>query len=116
MKVLRNVAIIAVIAAAIVALPGGGRAANLVYALLSIAFACGVAFYLGRVYLERRIEILGLDDRHRVLLYGALVVGALSLTASSRLWATSAGTLAWLALIGGCGWALVTVYRGWREH
>lgn len=115
MKTARNVGIIALIAAAIVAIPGGGRAANLLYALLSVTLAAGVAFYLGRVYLERRVEILSLDDRHRALLYGALVVGTLTLTGSSRLWATSLGTLAWLGLIGACGWSMVTVYRAWRQ-
>jgi hypothetical protein len=115
-KTVRNVAIIAAIAAVVVAVPGGGRAANLAYAILSISFAGGVAFYAGRVYLERRVEILSLDDRYRALLYGALAVGLLTLTATSRLWASSAGTLAWIAVLAACFWGVATVYRAWRQY
>ncbi len=74
MKNARNVAIILAIAAAVTILPGGGRAAALFGALLSIVFAAGVAFFAGRMYLERRVELYSLEDDHRAILYGSAAV------------------------------------------
>jgi hypothetical protein len=112
----RNVAIIMLLAAAVVFLPGGGRAANLVAAVLSIVFAGGLAFFAGRMYLERRYDLYSLDDRHRATLYGALAAAVLAFAASSRLLATGAGTIAWVAVLAACAYALMFVYRAWRSY
>jgi TRAP-type C4-dicarboxylate transport system permease small subunit len=112
----RNVAILLVIAAAVVILPGGGRVASLVAAILSIAFAGLIAYFAGRTYLERRIEIYSLDERHRALLYAALGVLLVTLAAASRLLATGIGLLAFFVLLGACGYSLFFVYRSWRQY
>jgi hypothetical protein len=116
MQTLRNVAILALIAAAIVAIPGGGTAAGLVGAILSIVFAGAIAYFAGRTYLERRTDVYGLDDRVRAILYAAIAIAVLTITATSRLVATGLGTIAWIALLASCAWALMFVYRAWREY
>ena len=112
----RNVAIIALIAAAVAELPGGGRAADLVAAILSIAFAGGIALFLGRQYLERRVDIYSLEERGRGLFYGAIAVAVVTFAAASQLFATVPGSLAFAALCGGCAYALYHTYRVWRQY
>jgi hypothetical protein len=112
----RNVAIILVLAAAVAFLPGGGRAANIAGAVLSILFAAGLAWFVGRTYLERRMDIYTLDDRHRAILYVAIGVAAVTIVASTRLTATGGGTIAFVALLAACAYAVVTVYRAWRQY
>lgn len=116
MRNARNVAIILVVAAAVLFLPGGGRAANIAGAVLSILFAGGLAWFFGRTYLERRIDVYTLGDRHRAILYVAIGVAAVTLVAASRLTATGGGTVAFVALLAACAYALVSVYRAWRQY
>jgi hypothetical protein len=112
----RNIAIILLLAAAVYALPGGGTAALLVYALLSVAFAGALGFFCVRFYLEHRVDIYGLPDRERGLLYGALAVIVLTTCAAPRLFATAPGVAVGAAIYGGSIFSLVHVYRTWREY
>jgi hypothetical protein len=112
----RNVAIVLLIALAVFVLPGGGDAANLVAAVLGLLFAAGIALFAGRLYLENRVGIFGLGDRYRAILYGALAVAAVTVTATSRLWDTGLGTLAWFVLVGAASWAVVVVIRYARTY
>ena len=107
----RNLVIVVALAAVIWAVPAGGRAANLVGSALAVIFALGLGLFGARMYLERRMTLYGLDDRYRGLLYGALAVIFLTLTATPRLWGTSVGTIVWVALLVAAASALVTVYR-----
>ncbi len=88
MKTARNVAIIALIAAAVEFLPGGGRAADAFAAALWVVFAAGFAFFGYRLYRERGVDLHSLGDRHRALLYGAVAVGYVTVAARSRMWQT----------------------------
>lgn len=112
----RNIAIVVVIAAAVAFLPGGGRAANLVQSVLSILFAGGLAWFVGRLYLERRTDLYTLDDRHRAALYAAIGVAAVTIVAASRLTATGSGTIVFVALLAACAYAVLFVYRAWRQY
>jgi hypothetical protein len=116
LQVLRNVAIIAAVAAAVWAVPGAGTGANLVGAILSIAFAAGMAFFGVRMYLEHRATIHGLGDRHRGLLYAAIGIGFVTIAATHRLWNTGTGTIAWLDLMAACVYMLVEVFRHSRAY
>ena len=116
LTVIRNVAIIVALAAAVWAVPGAGTGADLVSAILSILFAAGIAFFGVRMYLEHRVEIHGFGDRHRGMLYAAVGVGFVTIAGTHRLWSTGAGTIAWLALLAACIYALVEVYRHARTY
>jgi hypothetical protein len=116
MKHARNVAIILVVAAAVLVLPGGGRAADLFAAILSIVFASGLALFAGRMYLERRVELYSLEDDHRAILYGSVGVLVVALTAASRLAQTGAGTLGLLVLFAISIYGLFHVYSAWRRY
>jgi len=116
LRVARNVAIIALIAAAVEFLPGGGRAASAFAAALWVVFAAGAAFFGYRLYRERGIDLHSLGDRHRALLYGAVAVGFATIAAQPRMWRTSFGEFAWFALIGLTVYTLLAVYRYSRTY
>jgi hypothetical protein len=115
-KTARNVVIIALLALAIVALPGGGEAANLVMAVISLAFLAAIAWFARRLYLENKLTLWSLSTAHRALLYGAIAVAFMTLVASSRLWETGFGVLAWIALLAGAVLALSYVWSESRRH
>ena len=116
MKVARNVAIILAVAAAVAFLPGGWPAATFFATLLSILMLVGLVWFAGRMYMERRIDLFSLGDRNRALLYGAVAVIVLTLTASQRLFETGIGAVAWLVLICGAVGALFWVWRAQRQY
>lgn len=114
----RNVLIILAIAAAVYALPGGGDAATLFGALLSTAIIVAFVLIAVRVYRERRLDIDGLGDRYKGILYGAIALAVFAMAARARMWDDlgGAGVLLWLAMVGGASYALVLVWRHWREY
>jgi hypothetical protein len=115
-KTARNVAIVALIAAAIYLLPGGGRAASTFEAVLLVVFGFGIAYLCLRLYREHRVALHSLGDRHRALLYGALAIAVFALTARARMWQTGFGELVWFALVGFVVYTALAVYRRWRMY
>jgi len=113
---LRNIAIILVLAAAVYFVPGGGDAAALIGALLSTAILAALVMLAVRFYRERRMDIVGLPDRWRGILYGALGVIVIAMAARPRLVETGGGTIAWLAAVAGSAYALYRVWRYYREY
>lgn len=116
LKTARNVAIVALIAAAVEFLPGGGRAVEAFAGALWVVFAAGLAFFCYRLYRERRVDLHSLGDRHRALLYGALAIGYVTVAAQPRMWNTGFGEFVWFALIGLTAYALLAVYRYSRTY
>jgi multisubunit Na+/H+ antiporter MnhB subunit len=96
---IRNIAIILVIAAVVVIVPGGGTAADVLGEVVFIAFLAVLAWYGARTYREHRTDLLILSDGHRALLYGAIGLAVLTLTASSQLFDTGVGILVWIVLL-----------------
>ena len=116
-RLLRNFAILILIAVAVWRLPGGGTATTVVSNVLGILFAGGLIFFGYRMYMEHRGALFMLEDRVRALLYGSIGMIALTFIASIRLWDEGGfGVLVWLALIGAGVFGCVTVYRAAREY
>jgi hypothetical protein len=116
-KLLRNFAILLLITVLVWRLPGGGTATSTVSNILGLVFAGGLVFFGYRMYMEHRTSLFMLEDRVRALLYGSLVLIALALVATQRLWDDGGfGVLVWLALIGAGVYGCVTVYRASREY
>lgn len=113
---LRNVAIVAVLAAIVAFLPGGGTGASVVISALSLGFL-GAAAWVGSVlYRQNRTTLYALGDRHRAALYAAVAVLAVTLSATPQLWATSAGSVAWLILIGASVYVCFAVFWAARKY
>ena len=115
-KTARNIAIVALIAAAVFLLPGGGQAASTFEAVLLIGFGVGFGYLGLRLYRENRVAVHGLGDRHRAMLYGAIALAAFVVIGQKRMWETSLGELAWFALVGFVIYGLLDVYRHWRTY
>ena len=113
---LRNIAIILALAAIVYFVPGGGDAAALIGALLSTAILAAFVMLAVRFYREHRMDLLGLSDRWRAVLYGALGVIILAMAARPRLIETGGGLLLWLAAVAGSAYALYRVWRQYREY
>jgi multisubunit Na+/H+ antiporter MnhB subunit len=95
----RNVVIVLAIAALVALVQGGQTAANVALQALSLVFLGVIVYFLSIIYRQNRTTLYGLGDRRRAMLYVALGVGTLTLTASSKLWATGAGSVVWVLLL-----------------
>lgn len=116
MKHARNVAIMMLIALAVVALPGGGDTAGLVAAIFSLLIAALLAYFAGRFYRDHQVDLYGLGDRDRAILYTALGAIVVIVAASGRLSVSTAGTLIEIAALALCAGGLFRVYRNWRRY
>ena len=116
LSTLRNIAIIAALAAIVHFVPGGGDGADLISQILTAVFTVAIAFFLARLYMQMRTDIFGLGDRFRFALYAALGVIIVTLAASRRLFDTGPGALAWFALMGGAAYTLYLVWRQYRAY
>jgi hypothetical protein len=112
----RNVAIIFILAALVVLIPGGGTGANVTLQAASLAFLASISWVAFRLYREHRVALYSLGDSRRAILYVAVGVAAVVFTASHRMFATGAGSIAWIALIGGCAYAVFAVIWSARKY
>jgi hypothetical protein len=112
----RNVAIIAVLAAMVAILPGGGTAANVVITGLYLIFLGAAVWVATIMYREHRGSLYLLAESRRALLYIAVAVLAVTLTATHRLWSSPAGSVAWLVLVGASVYAGFAVIWAARRY
>jgi hypothetical protein len=115
-RTLVNVAIVLLLAAGVVFLPGGGAGADVFGAVLSIAFLGVLVWFAARTYREQRMTLYALGDRWRGILYGAIGVAVLTIAATGRLWETGPGVVVWFALLAGAVYALVLTWRHSRSY
>jgi hypothetical protein len=108
----RNIAIIAVVALGIAFIPGGTGTAELVLAILSLAFLAAIGFLGYRLYMEHKFTIWSMSERHRAQLYGGFAAAFMTLTATDRLLGKGFGTVVWIALLTG---SVFAVYNAWVE-
>jgi hypothetical protein len=114
---LRNILIVLVIAALVALIQGGETAANVAIQAVTLAFLATLGWFAMTMYRQHRVTLYSLGDGRRALLYGAVVVGALTLTATSKLWnAGGAGEVAWLLLLGGAAYAVFSVFWSARKY
>jgi hypothetical protein len=108
--------VIALIALALVALPGGGRALDVVLTLLTIVFFAAIAALVYRFYRQYRIDLETLSDSLRLALYGSVGLVLLTFTATDRLFdAGGAGVVVWFALLALASYGLFFVWTRWRQ-
>jgi multisubunit Na+/H+ antiporter MnhB subunit len=112
----RNVLIILALAAVVAFAPGGGTGGGVVLTAVYLLFLAALGWVGSIVYRERRGSLYLLGDGRRALLYGAIMVLAVTLTATSRLWGSPAGSVAWLVLIGSSIYAIFAVIWAARRY
>jgi hypothetical protein len=114
--VARNIAIIAVLAAMVAILPGGGTGAGVVLTGLYLIFLGAGIWVATIMYREHRSSLFLLPESRRALLYMAAAVLAVTLTATHRLWSSPAGSIAWLVLVGASLYAGFAVLWAARRY
>jgi hypothetical protein len=112
----RNILIVLVIAALVALVQGGQTAAQVALQAVTLAFLGTLVWFAAITYRERRVSLYSLGDGRRALLYVALGVATLTLTATSRLWGSGAGSVAWLILLGGSAYAVFAVLWSARKY
>jgi hypothetical protein len=112
----RNIAIVVVIAAAVVFIPGGKTSANIVIQAISLVFLGSIVWFASIMYRQHRMTLMSLGDRRRAVLYIAAGVAVVTLTATHKMWATSAGSVAWVVLMAGAVYATVSVLLSARRY
>lgn len=112
----RNILIILGIAALVVLLPGGGTGAHVALQALYLVFLATLGWFAMIMYRQHRSDLYSLGDRRRAILYAALVVAGVTLTGTSRLWHTGAGSVVWLVLIGASVYAVVAIVWAARKY
>lgn len=117
MRLARNIGILALVALALMVVPGGGPVVSLVLTLLLIAFLTAIAMLGYRLYREHRWTLESLDERHRLVLYGAIGLALVTFAASDRLFELGLlGLLAWVALLGLCSYGAFWVYTRHQRY
>jgi hypothetical protein len=111
MQTLRNVAIIAALAAAVDFLPGGGDAAQTVLAALTMIFFAAIAWLVYRLYREQQLTLSTLSDARRAGMFGAVGGIALLVVAYDDMVDWSGGFVLWLALMAACAGAIFLIWR-----
>jgi hypothetical protein len=112
----RNILIVLVLAALLVVIPGGGRGATVAIQVVSLAFLASIGWFASLMYRQHRVDLYSLGDAKRAVLYVAAGVAAVTFTATSRLWSTGAGEIAWFVLIGGAVYAAFAVVWAARKY
>jgi uncharacterized protein involved in cysteine biosynthesis len=109
--------VVALIALALMVLPGGGDAVNVVLAFLSIAFLAAIAFLGYRLYRQYHLEIDTLDANTRLALYSSIGLAILTIVGTNRLFDIGgAGIVAWFALLALCSYGIYWVWVQYRSY
>jgi hypothetical protein len=109
--------VVALIALALVVLPGGGGALDVVITLLTIAFFAAIIALVYRLHRQYRIDLESLAPSLRFALYGSLGLAVLTFTATDRLFdAGGAGILVWFALLALASYGLFWVWNRYRRY
>lgn len=117
LKIAGEYAIVALVALAFTALPGGGPALTVVGTLLSIAFFTAIAVFGYRLHRQFRFELSSLTDGQRLVLYGSIGLALLTFCATQRMFdAGGAGVGAWFALLAMCSYGLYWTWTQYRSY
>jgi hypothetical protein len=109
--------VIALVALALVVLPGGGNALDAVLTALTIVFFAAIALLVARLYRQYRLDIESLDPNIRLALYGSLAIAVLTFTGTDRLFnAGGGGVLAWFALLALASYGLFWAWTRYRRY
>lgn len=109
--------LIMLVALALVVLPGGGNALDVVLTLLTVIFFGSIAFLVYRLWRQYRFELDALDSNVRLVLYASPALALLTLTATSRLFDSGGGgVLLWFALLALASYGLFWVWTRYRSE
>jgi hypothetical protein len=117
MRTALSFGIVALIALAVVVLPGGGSALDVTITVLTIAFFVAIAMLGYRLYRENSFTLESLRDNDRLVLYVSIALAFLAFTATRRLFdAGGLGVLGWLAMLAFASYGVFWVIMRSRRY
>ena len=109
--------VVALVALALVVLPGGGSALDVALSLLSIVFLAAIAFLGYRLYRQYHLDIDTLEPNVRLALYGSIGLAILTVVATDRLFDVGgAGIIGWFAVLALCSYGIYWVWLQYRSY
>jgi hypothetical protein len=109
--------VVALVALAVLVLPGGGNALDVALALLSIVFLAAIAFLGYRLYGQYHFDLDTLEPNARLALYGSVGLAILTVVGTRRLFDTGgAGIIGWFALLALCSYGIYWVWVQYRSY
>jgi hypothetical protein len=109
--------VIALVALALEALPGGENARDVVLSAFTIVFFAAIALFVARLYRQYRLDIESLDANIKLALYGSLAIAVLTFTGTDRLFdAGGGGVLLWFALLALASYGLFWAWTRYRRY
>jgi hypothetical protein len=111
-RILRNVAIVMLLALLVAFAPGGGNAAEAILTAITMGFLAGIAWAIYVASKQNQLTLATLGDARRGILYGALGMIALLIAGSDEMFASGGGTLAWILLLGA---SVGAIWKVWTE-
>jgi hypothetical protein len=112
----RNIAIVMAIAALVVLIPGGGTGASFALQAVSVLFLAVVGWLVYFIYRENRLALYSLGGRRRAILYASAGLVVITLSATARLFETTAGKVVWLLLLVAAAYAAFAVVWSARRY
>ena len=112
MRVLRNVAIVMLLAAIVAFVPAGGNAADAILTAITMAFLAAIAWTVFVLSRQQQLTLATLSDGRRAILFAALGLLALLIAGSDEMFASGGGTLAWIVLLGA---SIAAIWKVWTE-
>ena len=82
-----------VLALGVAFVPGGGNAADTIFAALTIGFLAAIAWLLYTLSRQNQLTLATLSDGRRAILYGSLGLIALLIAGTDEFFASGGGTL-----------------------
>jgi hypothetical protein len=117
MRAARNIGIIAVVALAATALPGGSPTLDVILTLITVAFFAAIAILGYRMYREHHFTLDALEPRQRLVLYASVGLAFLTFTASRRLFDQGGlGAILWLGLLALASYGVFWVFMQSRRY
>jgi hypothetical protein len=106
----RNIAIIALLALVVAAVPGGGQAADGLIAALTICSLAVLGWAGYQVYRQNQLTYATLDERRAGILVAAVGAIVLMIAGADELLDSGAGLLLWIGVLGLSVFAIVRVW------
>jgi hypothetical protein len=110
MRAVRNIAIIALLALGVAAVPGGGNAAEAVLTALTLAFVAVLAVAGYQIYRQNKLSYFSLTDRQRTILVAAVGAIVLMIAGTDELLDDGLGVLVWIGVLGLSAFSIFSVW------
>jgi Kef-type K+ transport system membrane component KefB len=112
MRILRDVAVIMLLALAVAFAPHGGNVADAILTAITMGFLAAIAWMLFVLGRQNQLTLATLTDARRAVLYAALGMIALLIAGSDELFSRGGGTLLWILLLGA---SVAAIWRIWID-